>query len=824
MLIVQSRLKKIRIGLVAALGLVISILAGQFIEAPAAKADETGSHFVSVTPVRFVDTSIGTGGSTSPLGAAATRSYTVPGLPSNATAVLLDVAATSATVDSSLRIWPFGESMPSGTSVLAIESTQLPDSNSVIVPLGTNGKISVWNGNGSVDFNLDLHGYFLPSDGTAGFHALTAERIVDSPAGLGVTGPTITAGTTYDVQITGDTVPEGTTAIFANVKVSSATVEGGLRVAQGGASLSGLPSALNFDAGVTTDSGITIPLSSSGKLRLASTAASGTVKIYIDVQGYFAPGAGAEFHAGSQQVLVDNLTIAGGSDATVTAAGQAGLPSDGSVGSLALTVFVSTWTASGGVSVADPDDGPSALSNVSFTTSMDAGVGANSTAVVPLSEQGKLVVSNKSVNSVKLRLTVQGWFDNPDGAEGLVTPPTATAYPGIDSYQLEDLTYIADKEGISVETAIDRYGWQREFAEDVEQIQAENPNTFSSAELDPAGTGGAVIRFKGDAPNNLDTVLGGLPPQADVEVEESAPYTAAEMDAVGDVAAAAVRTELGESDDLATTRVDEKSGDVLTEVSNPDDAIQTDVEDLQESIEDALNEDLPSLDTPDVEVQSSGVAPFAATLRGGAAISTLKDWTDPDGTFCTSGFPVRMRLNDEDTGLITASHCPNVLPYYARRKHLNNASVWLDLTKGDIQYQRKKGEGVGHSFYYDKDGDDPAKLRVLGGLMPLTTGLKVCAFGRKSGRKICGTVAAEIKEQVYNVAGAIWVINGLWDVRMYDGDRVQKGDSGGPVYNDKYAVGLVSGGRGKKSGDPYAHMYMSPVREIINMGLELNLP
>lgn len=400
---------------------VAAVLTGLVSQAPPAKADEPGSQFVSVTPVRFVDTNNGTGGSSSPLGAAATRSYTVPGLPSNATAVLLDVAATSATVDSSLRIWPYGEPMPSGTSVLAIESTQLPDSNSVILPLGTNGKISVWNGNGSVDFNLDLHGYFVPSDGTAGFHALTSERIVDSPAGLGVTGPTITAGTAYDIQVTGDTVPEGATAIFANIKLSSATVEGGLRVAKGGASLSGLPSALNFDAGVTTDSGITIPLSSAGKLRLASTAASGTVKIYIDVQGYFAPGNGAEFHVGSQQILVNGISVPGLGSKIVTAEGNAGLPDDGTLGSVVTTVFVTGWQSSGGVSVSNPDYGSSNLSNISFTSSMDSVIGVNSTAIVPASSDGKLIIRNKSTDPVLVRLTVQGWFDFWDDPE-IVSP------------------------------------------------------------------------------------------------------------------------------------------------------------------------------------------------------------------------------------------------------------------------------------------------------------------------------------------------------------------------------------------------------------------
>ncbi|MFI9388577.1 hypothetical protein [Kutzneria sp. NPDC052558] len=120
-----------------------------------------GSTFTTVTPMRVLNTLDGTGtNGVAPLGESTVNVpvASVLGAPPNITAVLLHVAVVNPTADSFLTIYPSGPAQPD-TSNINFSPGQII-SNSAIVPVGSDGKITFWNHHGAVDIVADVSGYF----------------------------------------------------------------------------------------------------------------------------------------------------------------------------------------------------------------------------------------------------------------------------------------------------------------------------------------------------------------------------------------------------------------------------------------------------------------------------------------------------------------------------------------------------------------------------------------------------------------------------------------------------------------------------------------
>ena len=127
----------------------------------------TGSSFTGVAPARILDTRNGTGGFSAPLGPGQRLSLLVAGrsgVPSMSaavppTAVVLNVAVTAPTASSSyLTLWPEGATRP-GTADLNFVAGQTV-SNLVIVRVGANGRVDVYNPAGSVQVIADVMGWY----------------------------------------------------------------------------------------------------------------------------------------------------------------------------------------------------------------------------------------------------------------------------------------------------------------------------------------------------------------------------------------------------------------------------------------------------------------------------------------------------------------------------------------------------------------------------------------------------------------------------------------------------------------------------------------
>ncbi|MFZ3471846.1 PKD domain-containing protein [Streptomyces sp. 4.24] len=151
-------------------------------------ADVTGyftqsaaSGYTSLAPTRFVDSRSGLGtakGQVPGYGTFSTQINGLGGVPQTATAVALNVTVTNPREAGHLTAFPSGGAVPS-TSNLNFTAGQTV-ANSVIVPVGPDGKISVRNGSWlGADVIVDVVGYYSP-ESKAAFVPFEPGRIFDS--------------------------------------------------------------------------------------------------------------------------------------------------------------------------------------------------------------------------------------------------------------------------------------------------------------------------------------------------------------------------------------------------------------------------------------------------------------------------------------------------------------------------------------------------------------------------------------------------------------------------------------------------------------------
>ncbi|MGH9056688.1 MAG: hypothetical protein ACRDYY_12635, partial [Acidimicrobiales bacterium] len=124
-----------------------------------------GSTYTPLTPVRLFDTRHGTGGVTqAPIGPNSTLKVKVAGVdgvPSDATAVALNITAVNATEGTYITAWPDGATQPKASNLNPDSPAAVP--NFDIVAIGTDGYVDFYNYAGSTDLLADIAGYSAPS-------------------------------------------------------------------------------------------------------------------------------------------------------------------------------------------------------------------------------------------------------------------------------------------------------------------------------------------------------------------------------------------------------------------------------------------------------------------------------------------------------------------------------------------------------------------------------------------------------------------------------------------------------------------------------------
>ena len=157
-------------------------------------------------------------------------------------------------------------------------------SNGVVVPVGANGAIDIYNNTGTAHAVIDVQGYFTSASsgtGTGGFVPIFQTRALDTRN----TGGSIAAGASRAVTLSVGNVPTTATAVFVDLIVVGATAGGSAVLSAAGTTTGG---AFNYPVG-TSSTGTSVKLSA-GKATILNSGTT-AIDVVIDVQGYFSPTA-----------------------------------------------------------------------------------------------------------------------------------------------------------------------------------------------------------------------------------------------------------------------------------------------------------------------------------------------------------------------------------------------------------------------------------------------------------------------------------------------------------------------------------------------------
>lgn len=261
-----------------------------------ATASPSTGLYHALPPSRLLDTRVGTGGTTGAVGPGKSINLQVTGVggvpATGVSAVVLNITETASTAASYVTAYPAGTSQPR-TSTLDF-SAGLTLANRVVVRVGQNGMVTLYNYTGNVQLIADVTGWYTDgadaSIGGSYYVALSPHRLVDTRLGIGAPQAPLGQGGVLAVQVAGiDSLPAdnvSTPATAAALTVTS-TRNTTAMYATVYPSLSARPLASDLDA----PPGRTMP-----NLTLSALGIGGGVEIYnsggttdfvVDLSGYY---------------------------------------------------------------------------------------------------------------------------------------------------------------------------------------------------------------------------------------------------------------------------------------------------------------------------------------------------------------------------------------------------------------------------------------------------------------------------------------------------------------------------------------------------------
>ena len=374
----------------------------------------SGQRYTASDPVRVLDSRSGLGGRSGRLGPGQTLDLQVTGtagVPSGATAVVLNVTGVDATEQTDVRAYP----TPVTTQAVPSVSTLNLDrgstrANLVTVAIGNLGKVRLRNSTGSVHVLADLAGWYAPAAGSS-FRAVDPVRLLDTRRGA-----PLGAGGRLDLRVAGTgPVPAGATAVALTVTAVGATAETDVRAYPPGVDPGAVPQVSNLNVGSSdaVPNLVLVRVGADGTVRLRN--ASGRVHLLADLAGYYSDEPGGDlFRAVTPRRVLDTRLRLGtpaaaparlgpGATTTLTVGGGTGVPRFATAAVLNLT----------GVSATARTDlraypataaAPPVVSNLN----LDRGSTAADLAVVKLG--GAAVRIRNTSGTVGVVVDAAGWF------------------------------------------------------------------------------------------------------------------------------------------------------------------------------------------------------------------------------------------------------------------------------------------------------------------------------------------------------------------------------------------------------------------------------
>lgn len=213
--------------------------------------------FTPLTPGRLLDTRDGTGtdGVIAPVGPDSAIELQITGrqgVPATGvTAVAINMTDVSPTRDGYLTAWPSGVGRPLASKFNFVAGQTRP--NAVVVKVGANGKIALYNFAGRTDIVVDVAGYWSDAGGTPGssYTPITPTRALDTRNGTGGAATPIGPNSSISLGMSGvSAVPSDATGVVLNIIAVGPTRAGFLTVYPTGQPRP-FASTHNFGTGVT---------------------------------------------------------------------------------------------------------------------------------------------------------------------------------------------------------------------------------------------------------------------------------------------------------------------------------------------------------------------------------------------------------------------------------------------------------------------------------------------------------------------------------------------------------------------------------------------
>jgi hypothetical protein len=264
------------------------------VDGPRPVPDGAEGSYVAVAPVRVLDTRTGLGGRAGKLGPGGRMTFdprwAARSPDQGCPAVMLNVTGTEPTHPTHVRVWPGGTPVP-GTSSLNLAPRQ-DRASQVVVPVGTDGTVALYNNNGSTHLVADVQGYYSDSDGPAGGgvppHGAT--RVLDTVTAVARCGPGRCSGCPWERPVS----TQGPfRAVDVNVTVTEPTTAGNL-TAWAGAGAAPDASTVNFAPGQTVANHAVVPVSLdrvTGQPYVSVRNSNGLTHVVVDVQGWYDDGS-----------------------------------------------------------------------------------------------------------------------------------------------------------------------------------------------------------------------------------------------------------------------------------------------------------------------------------------------------------------------------------------------------------------------------------------------------------------------------------------------------------------------------------------------------
>jgi len=212
------------------------------------------------------------------------------GVPTNATAVALQVTATGGSAAGYVSATPSGAPL-GATSTLNLDVPGETISNFAIVPVGPNGGVRVFSSL-ATDVVVDLMGWWIPATepvAAGRYNAVVPSRLLDTrpETRTGYSGGKPAPGTTTQLKVTGrGGVPSaGVSAVAVNITLDRTEAPGFVQAAPAEGFVPGATSVMNVSAAGQVVAATTIvPVDSNGRIALFNQSATDLI---VDVTGWF---------------------------------------------------------------------------------------------------------------------------------------------------------------------------------------------------------------------------------------------------------------------------------------------------------------------------------------------------------------------------------------------------------------------------------------------------------------------------------------------------------------------------------------------------------